>query len=163
MGVRIGSRIVLMIGILSVGIPVSLSACFQPTPRVEVNATTLHGRVTDSMESPVESAAISVSRVVYRLVKHKSGAKGHYTLAEVSPVMRRTVTDAEGRFELGMLDPGTYVVRVGAESRLGSDEFRLVVKRPPKETERFVEVVMRGGSCLSVRPDVSSSEEEVRF
>jgi hypothetical protein len=96
-------------------------------------------------------------------VKHKSDSKGYFAFAEVLPAMRHAVTDSEGRFTLGTPDPGTYVVRVSAGSSLGSDEFRLVVNRPSKEAERFVEVVMWGQSCLSARPDVSSSQEELFF
>ena len=148
---------------LTVGALTEGEACFRGTPpRVTVDATTLRGRVIDASKSPVTNAVVSVSRIEYRrrLLKYESGAKGSYPIAEFL-LVRRTVTDAEGSFAFGALNPGFYVIGVSAGS--DSEGFELVVKKPKKPVERSVRIVMNAYSCSSMIADVSSSQEGLRF
>lgn len=121
------------------------NACIQPEQRVEVEATSFRGRMIDYTKKAVQGAAFSVARIDVR----RSSA-GPFGFEYVSTILRRGETGVDGSFSLSNLAPGTYVITIHTDSDyLGWASFTLVVKRPEKERNGFLRVVMIGDSCLS--------------
>lgn len=79
-------------------------------------------------------AASSAATLTGQVIDQQTGEPVRGTMVEVSPAHRRTVTDADGRFEI-RLRPGDYLVTV---SQIGYAEQRITVSVSPGSAEPII-------------------------